>query len=344
MEATLNRERMTGQEPGAKKKGICGSTLKLIAIAAMLIDHISATVLTRMLIVNGMGNVTSQAQQEQWLRENAGLYGCMVVMRLIGRLGFPIFCFLLVEGFQKTGNVKKYALRLGLFALLSEIPFDLACHGKVLEFDYQNVFFTLFLGFLLMWAADTIEKGEFPKWFRNCLAVGGVVMLTVELTGVIYSILCSVMQYQSGTLPETYVIVMIGAICAAVISLIVSFVRRRKGEGSVWKTLGYIAAVLLAMYAANLLRTDYSGMGVLTIAVMYFLRKHKVKSMLGGCIVLSLMSLIELPAFLTLIPVKLYNGERGLKLKYFFYAFYPVHFFLLWVICALMGMGGISVV
>lgn len=344
MEATLDREQMIGQEPGAKKKGISGSTLKLIAIAAMLIDHISATVLTRILIVNGMGNITSQAQQEQWMRENAGLYGCMLVMRLIGRLGFPIFCFLLAEGFQKTRNVKKYALRLGLFALLSEIPFDLACHGKVLEFGYQNVFFTLFLGVLLMWACDIIEKKEFPKWFRNCLAVGGVAILTAELTAGIYSIICMVMQYQYGTLPETYVIVIIGAICVAVISLIVAIVRWRKGAGSVWKTLGYIAVTLLAMYAANLLQTDYSGMGVLTIAVMYFLRRSKVRSMLGGCIVLTLMSLIELPCFLTLIPVKLYNGERGLKLKYFFYAFYPVHLFLLWLICALMGMGGIAVV
>ena len=66
--------------------------------------------------------------------------------------------------------------------------------------------------------------------------------------------------------------------------------------------------------------------------------------MLSGCIVLSLMSLSELPAFLTLIPIALYNGERGLKMKYFFYAFYPVHLFLIWLIAALMGMGNIPAV
>lgn len=73
------------------------------------------------------------------------------ILRLIGRLAFPIFTYLLAEGFFYTKDVKKYLFRLGLFAVVSEIPFDLAFQGKFLEFSHQNVFFTLFFGVLMLW-------------------------------------------------------------------------------------------------------------------------------------------------------------------------------------------------
>ena len=115
------------------QKGLSGSTLKLIAIITMLIDHIGAAVIARLLIA-GQGSEM--------------LYKIYYAMRAVGRVAFPIFCFLLVEGFFYTGSRKKYALRLFGFALLSEIPFDLAFSGKILEFGYQNVFFTLLIGLL----------------------------------------------------------------------------------------------------------------------------------------------------------------------------------------------------
>lgn len=129
-------------------KGISGSTLKIIAIATMLIDHIGAVIVERM-ILRGVPFVGMSIKE---------LYLLDQVLRSIGRIGFPLFCFLLVEGFVHTKNRVKYGLRLGLFALLSEIPFNLAFSGKVFLLKYQNVFFTLLIGFLVMAAFRQIEE------------------------------------------------------------------------------------------------------------------------------------------------------------------------------------------
>lgn len=134
------------------KRGISGSTLKLIALMTMLIDHVGAVVVFRMIIDNN----TRNGMVGMIAYDN--LYITYQVLRSIGRIAFPIFCFLLVEGFQKTRNKAKYMLRLGAFALISEIPFDLALSSKVLEFAYQNVFFTLLIGMITILAMDTVEN------------------------------------------------------------------------------------------------------------------------------------------------------------------------------------------
>lgn len=126
-----------------QQRGLSGSSLKLIAIITMFIDHVGAAVISRMLMDGG---------------GSGALYQVYFAMRNIGRIAFPIFCFLLVEGFEHTRDRKKYALRLFVFALISEIPFDLAFSGKVLEFGYQNVFFTLLIGLLTIMAFHEVEE------------------------------------------------------------------------------------------------------------------------------------------------------------------------------------------
>ena len=143
-----------------KKKGISGSTLKMIAIVTMLIDHIGAAVLARLLMVNGLGELdqTNADAIMQWLSANGALYWTYTIMRMIGRVAFPIFCFLLVEGFLHTHDVKKYAMRLGLFALLSEIPFDLMYGGTWFYPVHQNVIWTFILGLLGIHIMETVRK------------------------------------------------------------------------------------------------------------------------------------------------------------------------------------------
>ena len=94
-----------------------------------------------------------------------------------------------------------------------------------------------------------------------------------------------------------------------------------------------ILPIILFCALGDVLRTDYSAGGVLTIAIMYLFRKNKKRAFTAGCIVLTLLSEPEATAFFMLIPISKYNGERGMKVnKLLFYAFYPVHMIILYLI------------
>ena len=184
------------------KRGISGSTIKIIGILSMLIDHTGAAIIGRMLLNNGFdfSNMT-QFAQGQPMDANMKLYIVYWIMRMIGRLGFPIFCFLLIEGFMHTRNVKKYALRLLAFCFISEIPFDLAFHGDFIYMEYQNVFFTLLIGLLVMIAFRYIEENpKFNTFVKVILSVAALVigMLIAEFLKTDYAwigVLCIICMY-----------------------------------------------------------------------------------------------------------------------------------------------------
>lgn len=247
----------------AATKGISGSTIKLIAIVTMLIDHIGAVVVERMIGYSTSG-------------DTAVLTAVYYSMRLIGRMGFPIFIFLLVQGVEHTRSKWKYLLRLMAFALISEIPFDFAfglsvqqiAAGKFLEFSYQNVFFTLSIGLLCILGLQEIDKIEWNAIIKIVLSIG---------------------------------------------------------------------VVIAGMILAEWLRTDYGDIGVLAIVVMYLFRRTPLLAAAGTCVILLFSNILEISAFFVLLPLAFYNGKRGWKLKWVFYLFYPVHLFVLWLIC--LGMG-----
>jgi len=110
-----------------------GTTLKIIAMISMAIDHVGAVFFP----------------DAMWFR-------------MIGRLAMPIFSFCIAEGFTHTKDKKKYLCRLGVFALISEIPFDLAFEGKV-GFTHQNIMLSFFLAVAALILYDWIVDEENPE-------------------------------------------------------------------------------------------------------------------------------------------------------------------------------------
>ncbi len=129
------------------------TALKIIAIIAMLIDHLGAV-----------------------------FFPELVWLRLIGRVAFPIFAFLIVEGYIHTRDLKKYITRLFIFALISEVPFDYAFTGKLFEIGHQNVMFTFVLGLIFLYFMDNF-KSEIKKGLTLLL-----IFLIANVTNVDYSV------------------------------------------------------------------------------------------------------------------------------------------------------------
>lgn len=327
-----------------KKWGIYGSTLKLIAIITMLIDHTAATILDRTLISKGFNNLDMSNTQavHDFFNKYGLIYNIDFVMRLIGRIGFPLFCFLLIEGFQHTRNKWKYTVRLAMFSLISEIPFDLAFSNKVIEFSSQNVFFTLTIGMLAMIGFESIsQKARNKKWLPTLGFVGTIA--TGALATYFISCIIQIINSLFVGIDDNFYIsfntkayLLIGVGCTLIALIIFGVMAKTNSLQTASVRFGDIIVLVAAMALAEALKTDYSAFGIFTIALMYGLRKDKFKSAVGGCVALTVMSFMEITSFLALIPVKLYNGQRGLKLKYLFYAFYPVHLLVLYMICYFM--------
>lgn len=236
------------------------SMLKFIACLLMLIDHLGAA-----------------------------LYPELRVLRMIGRLSFPIFAYLIAIGYVRTNSFSKYLSRLLMFGFISQIPFSLAFGGPVSINSFSdfllffvgspsphlNIFFTLTLGLLAIHIWDTEES----------------------------------------------------------------------------KLAKIIVVISLGM-AAKAFNTDYDMYGVAMMLAFYIFRDSKVKTVISQVGVYILFNAsetlyyinkfpgteIELRYFiqglslLALIIIFSYNNKKGKNLKYFFYAFYPVHLLIIGLI------------
>ena len=219
-----------------------GFHLKLIAVCTMFIDHMGDT-----------------------------LFPGVMWLRCIGRVAFPIFCFLIAEGCVHTHDRKKYALRLLVFAVLSEIPFNLMTGRAVWNPYDQNVLWTLLAGAAVCWLMDGALKRRTAPAF--------------VLTG---------------------------------------------------------AAMVAAFWLLEVFCTDYGGWGMLLVAMFYGVRRApygQAAKMAAQAVGLAFFCIgvmggvtIELWALTALVPIWLYNGQRGFSHKavqYGFYAFYPLHILIL---------------
>lgn len=163
------------------------STLKWIAAVAMAIDHIAAIF-----------------EWSDWMT---------ITMRSIGRIAFPIFSFVLVEGFVHTRSRKRYLQRLLFFAILTEVCFDLAFYGKIFEITHQNVLFTFAIS---LYVLDRYEQTKQQTIGIFYLFIGmiaaGIFLTDYNLFGVL-TVFC-LYVYRKRLFPITISIILINGVMA----------------------------------------------------------------------------------------------------------------------------------
>lgn len=148
----------------SKNFELTAAVLHIIAMTLMLMDHLWATLLPA----------------REWLT-------------CAGRVAFPIFAFMAVEGYFHTRSFKKYILRMLLFAVLSEIPFDLMYGGTWFYPVHQNVLWTFLLGLLGVWLMEQVrKKGKTWMYLLVCVLV--------VPAGLVLGTLCMVDYYGVGVL------------------------------------------------------------------------------------------------------------------------------------------------
>ena len=256
-----------------KKRGLTSNTLKLIAIVLMLLDHF-AVVFTDVLYATDSGITVHD------------------LLRSAARIAFPLFAFFIAVGATYTKNIYKYMLRLFAFAIISEIPFDLALNGKWLEFGYQNVFFTLFLGLLSVFLYQKLR--EYHLEFLAVLLLIPIAYAAEEWLQTDYGatgVVCIFLFYIFMQAPTPVRQIGFALTCAVITFML------------------YIHPYTEPFYY------DYGGQRTLFHLDLYAIYNKN-----------EFFAIAAAPFMI------LYNGEKGFHMnRWFFYAFYPGHLLLLWL-------------
>lgn len=216
-----------------ERKIVSGYTLKLIAMFTMLIDHITAVLVP--------------------IDHPYYLMG-----RIIGRLAFPIFCFLIVEGLLHTKNIKKYLSRLFIFALISEIPFDLAFYEPGLSNEHkyhQNIYFTLFLGLLVIALIHNLDKYLKKKSLQENLSIQKVNKFNLLQTFL------------------NFFILLIGCLVAYLLNTDYSFV----GVLMIWVFYRFKNDPTKLMLCMILLNSIYGFVQILAILSLFLIKRYNGK-------------------------------------------------------------------
>ena len=242
--------------------------LRIIACVAMLLDHIG------------------------YIQNN-------LVLRAIGRIAFPIFVYLICNGFRHTSCRWRYALRLGIFAVISQIPFSLLS-SNTLTYQTGNVFFTLLAALLCIWATDILRANKIGKWF---------IWLPIAIVCILY---------QLGWLRSDY-----GA-RGVVLAMIFYLFDGRKW----WQRLLVAIGCLLAAFYNQLV----------SVAIAFVLGRDVVFPTLRRWDLWQLFSLGSLPLIFCYNGEKGLQPAKKVPAKLMqigFYLFYPVHMIVLWLLTRL---------
>ncbi len=306
-----------GSQPvrhGLLSRGLNGSQLKLAAVITMLIDHTAFLLLgrgwlpalaeqLRLLAASGSG-----IRQPAYAALLASYQNWVLVyraMRTMGRVAFPIYAFLLVEGYCHTRDWRRYGARLGIFALVSEVPFDLVTTGSMFSPMVQNVFFTLLIGLLTLKALDFLGNPSVSPGQPSQSVSPGPSSRPASPGSPSQP---AFPAYQSGM------------------------------TGSLLRAAVLVGALYLAWY----LHTDYDCGGILLILVFYYFRAWRQRGCFIGLFWMMCVSgtWYYLPGYMASFGlIWLYNGQRGRQpwpWKMACYLFYPLHLLALYGIYAVL--------
>ena len=277
-------------------------TMKLAAMLSMLIDHATFVLDMRGLV----GVHTYQA------------------LRGVGRIAFPIFCFLIVNGLELSSDRRGYISRLALFAAISQVPYSMVFTRSNYRVEQGAVGFDLSLGMalsllLLMTAAlcavwyFTVRRDRSALYLAPALLLG---FTRLEYMGRVFL---------SSELDVFYTL----ALGLAAICLLDDALERRDKRWYI--LLLQLAALSAAVYFYGR-HSDYSYTGIALILLLYLCRSSRVLQAVALCLWSGYAYWYRLNsvrfalfACLAVIPILLYDGEPGRRAKWGFYAFYPLH-------------------
>lgn len=132
---------------------INGAQLKYIAFASMFIDHFNKAIITPFLTGTGPLNVITR------------------IFDILGRIAFPIFAFMIVEGFFKTKSRWKYLRNLLVFAAISEIPYDMFQSAVFINTWSQNILWGLALGLFTIMVIDKLKEKIIKRPLRIFVSI-----------------------------------------------------------------------------------------------------------------------------------------------------------------------------
>lgn len=194
----FNKKIKASDTKGKKeKKGITASTLKIITMIVLFMQNFNIVIMERLLDTDSMGKSLEplkgmfegiysiqwklQANMEylkavsDFFEQKSTIWTIYLVFTVIGCMTLPLLCYLLVQGFLKSTRRRRDLYEMGAFAIISEIPYDLATSGKVFDYTSQNVFFGLFIGLLVLTVMDYIfiklKESNFLKYILSVLVV-----------------------------------------------------------------------------------------------------------------------------------------------------------------------------
>ncbi len=224
-----------------KGGGITGATLKWLAIISMFIDHFAA------------GFIRYDSNFLSLFGGNLYPMG-----RFIGRLAFPIFSFLIIQGYQHTSNRRKYINQLFLFALLSEVPFDLAFMNGLVDWSHQNIFFTLAVGVA---GFSILEKAEEEQQMIKGIIVVLVTMYIAEYLNFDYGLygiltIFGLGYLRNNKIPQTIFGILMGLVQglgAALAYIPIWFYNGQRGKQYKWFFYLFYPGHLLLIYLLRIL-------------------------------------------------------------------------------------------